>query len=288
MRKFLAFMLLASAAAPALAADGPGDRHGWSRPDRSERSDRSDRSDQQDSHQQSQSEHRERSSGADRPHFSGAEVEHARPALTEDKGGEARHISSGRMRMVQPDGGSLAPTTDAMETRELRVRERQHVAREGVTGPKIVTPEGGEGTLRQLDRPLPRVLRTRTPVVSNTPREGTQPPLRAEHRSRDRTHWSTHWRNDHKYNWHDWRRHHRSIFHLGLYYDPFGWDYRPYSIGWRLWPSYYSSRFWINDPWQYRLPYAPPGYRWVRYWDDAILVDTWTGEVVDVIYNFFW
>jgi len=27
---------------------------------------------------------------------------------------------------------------------------------------------------------------------------------------------------------------------------------------------------------------------WVRYWDDAVLVDTFTGEVIDVIHNFFW
>jgi hypothetical protein len=100
--------------------------------------------------------------------------------------------------------------------------------------------------------------------------------------------WSTGWRNNDRYDWRRWRDRHRSWFHLGFYYDPFGWDYYPYQIGWRLWPSYYGSRFWINDPWQYRLPYAPPGYRWVRYWDDALLVDTWTGEVVDVIHDFFW
>ena len=107
-----------------------------------------------------------------------------------------------------------------------------------------------------------------------------------------RTNWAS-WSTSHgattaKYDWQDHRRRHRSLFHLGFYYDPFGWGYRPYQIGWRLWPSYYSSNYWINDPWQYRLPYAPPGYRWIRYYDDAILVDTWTGEVVDVIYNFFW
>jgi len=27
---------------------------------------------------------------------------------------------------------------------------------------------------------------------------------------------------------------------------------------------------------------------WVRYWNDALLVDTWTGDVVDAIQNFFW
>ncbi|WP_409574764.1 RcnB family protein [Sphingopyxis sp. PET50] len=30
------------------------------------------------------------------------------------------------------------------------------------------------------------------------------------------------------------------------------------------------------------------GYRWVRYYNDALLVDTYSGEVVDVIYDFFW
>jgi hypothetical protein len=34
--------------------------------------------------------------------------------------------------------------------------------------------------------------------------------------------------------------------------------------------------------------YAPRGFRWIRYWDDAVLVDTWTGEVIDVLHNFFW
>ena len=38
----------------------------------------------------------------------------------------------------------------------------------------------------------------------------------------------------------------------------------------------------------YRLPYAPPGYRWIRYYDDAMLIDTWDGTVVDVIRDFFW
>ena len=42
-----------------------------------------------------------------------------------------------------------------------------------------------------------------------------------------------------------------------------------------------------SDP-KYGLPYAPPGYQWVRYYDDALLVDTWSGQVVDVINNFFW
>jgi hypothetical protein len=36
------------------------------------------------------------------------------------------------------------------------------------------------------------------------------------------------------------------------------------------------------------LPYAPAGTVWVRYYNDAVLVDTFTGEVLDVVYDFFW
>ena len=124
-------------------------------------------------------------------------------------------------------------------------------------------------------------------MVSDVPRPGTQPPLRVE-QNRSPIQWSSNWRHNDKYDWENYRRKHRSIFHLGFYYDPFGWGYNPFQIGWRMWPNYYRSSFWINDPWYYRLPYAPPGTRWIRYYDDAILVDTWSGQVIDVIYNFFW
>jgi len=79
-----------------------------------------------------------------------------------------------------------------------------------------------------------------------------------------------------------------SLFRLGRYYDPYGWNYSRFSIGFNLWPSYYGSSFWLNDPWQYRLPPAYGPYRWVRYYDDALLVNIYDGQVVDVIHNFFW
>src|SRR3546814_4031541 len=50
----------------------------------------------------------------------------------------------------------------------------------------------------------------------------------------------------------------------------------------------FGSSYWINDPYNYRLPPAYGPYRWVRYYNDALLVDTYTGEVVDVVYDIFW
>lgn len=106
---------------------------------------------------------------------------------------------------------------------------------------------------------------------------------------RDHRRWSHDWRRDHRYNWHRYRNANRHIFRLGTYYAPYR-DYR-YSrlgVGFRLGSLFYSSRYWINDPWHYRLPPAYGPYRWVRYYDDALLVDIYSGQVVDVIYDVFW
>ncbi|RST32105.1 ATP-dependent RNA helicase [Sphingomonas ginkgonis] len=100
--------------------------------------------------------------------------------------------------------------------------------------------------------------------------------------------WRQEWRQDHRYDWRSYRDRNRSIFRIGLYSDPFGWGYQRFGIGYQLYPGYYQRSFWLSDPWQYRLPPADGPYRWVRYYDDALLVDIYSGEVVDVIYNFFW
>lgn len=100
--------------------------------------------------------------------------------------------------------------------------------------------------------------------------------------------WSNNWRRDSRYDWQRYRNSNRSIFRLGSYYDPFGWGYQPLSIGFMLNAGYYQSNYWLDDPWQYRLPPAYGPYRWVRYYDDAVLVDIYSGQVVDVIQGFFW
>jgi hypothetical protein len=51
---------------------------------------------------------------------------------------------------------------------------------------------------------------------------------------------------------------------------------------------FFGQNYWISDPFYYRLPEVYGPYRWVRYYDDALLVDIYSGQVVDVIYDFFW
>ena len=101
--------------------------------------------------------------------------------------------------------------------------------------------------------------------------------------------WNRDWRRDRRYDWNSWRYRNRSLFRLGSYYSPYrNHRYSRFSIGFFLEPLFFSQRYWISDPWYYRLPPAPPGTQWVRYYNDVLLVDTWSGEVVDVIYDFFW
>ncbi|HEU0097567.1 MAG TPA: RcnB family protein [Allosphingosinicella sp.] len=104
-----------------------------------------------------------------------------------------------------------------------------------------------------------------------------------------RSSWNHSWRNDSRYDWQRYRYSNRNLFSLGSYYAPYrNYRYNRLSIGLFLDSLFYSNRYWLSDPYQYRLPPAPYGTQWVRYYDDVVLVDVYTGEVLDVIYDFFW
>lgn len=310
MRNSLLFLLLASAAVPVFAAPGDdGDREARREARAEARAERQAERAQQPLKSESQVQVRSLEPKHENPSRR-QQAEVVRERVLENKSLRAPGDNSGRpaleRRIVRSDQspGSEPPlntierrrnTTDSV--REWRGRER----RVGNSPAEIEQHNGtlGEGSFRELRRePTGRdaIGNRRGPVIGSIPREGAQPPLPTSTRQ-SRTgrlssvtaqHWRSHWRSDRRYDWRNHRRRHSSLFNFGFYYDPFGWGYQRYSIGSRLWPSYYRSSYWLNDPWQYRLPYAPPGYRWIRYYNDAVLVDTWDGQVVDVIYNFFW
>ena len=102
--------------------------------------------------------------------------------------------------------------------------------------------------------------------------------------------WDNGWRQDRRYDWYSYRSHYGDRYRLGRYYAPRGWSYgySRYSIGIFLNSLLYDQSYWIDDPWSYRLPPAYGTLRWVRYYDDALLVDIRDGYVVDVIHDFFW
>lgn len=102
--------------------------------------------------------------------------------------------------------------------------------------------------------------------------------------------WTNDWRRDRRYDWQNYRRDHRDVYRLPRYYAPYGWryGYSRFSVGIYLNSLLFGQDYWIDDPYDYRLPPAYGTLRWVRYYNDAMLVDVRDGYVVDVIYDFFW
>lgn len=262
MRNLALLLLLASAAAPVMAQSGErsSEDRAAARAERAQaRAERAQtRSEQAESRRQSrESRQQVRSQKVERqqvPSAQQADVVQSQPV-------ESRRDAVRRQRVIERGDAQVSDrTAGGVAPRQRDIRTIPD------TSPTTVVTRNNDGTVT------------------------------THHRNRDGRRWSEnhrrwdrdHWRGDRRYDWRRYRSHNRSLFRLGLYIDPFGWGYRRWGIGSYLYPNYYSSSFWLNDPWQYRLPPVYGPYRWVRYHDDALLVDIYSGQVVDVIYNFFW
>jgi Ni/Co efflux regulator RcnB len=87
--------------------------------------------------------------------------------------------------------------------------------------------------------------------------------------------------------WRDYRRTNPGAFRGPAYVGPRGWRYRPVSVGYRLEPGFWGSRY-VIDPIRYRLPPVAGPTRWVRYGNDVLLVNVRTGRVITVHNGFFY
>jgi Ni/Co efflux regulator RcnB len=93
-------------------------------------------------------------------------------------------------------------------------------------------------------------------------------------------------RQERREDWQDYRRSHRDVYRGGNWRAPF--RYQAWNSGARLRPAYYSSRYYISDPSRYRLSRPGVNMRWVRHYNDVMLVNVRTGRVVQVHRSFFW
>jgi hypothetical protein len=315
MRKLMFVLLLAGVAAPAFAADRDGDRSVFRerRADREKSSDDAPRREAPPAPKKS-AEPRDnpgRGDGAgrasvagpvgdqpraDRPErrTAGDTVRNWRQSSDTEFEQRARKAKDARPTLPErPVGERVNRSADNDTVRNWRGRERDQadVGRTIEERNLRTAPGVRDGGLVETRRSTPGVFTPRERRVSRTPVWGTEPPAPQSARTAraNPSHrWRGDWRHDRRYDWRDYRRRHHDRFRFAFYYDPFGWDYLRYGVGWRMWPSYYRSSYWLNDPWQYRLPPAYGPYRWIRYHNDALLVNIYTGEVVDVEYDFFW
>jgi Ni/Co efflux regulator RcnB len=131
---------------------------------------------------------------------------------------------------------------------------------------------------RELDRSIrrgdsPREVREQARDVRDARQEH-----REDLRDRDRAWGRNDWRNN--------RQGNRGLYARGNWRAPF--RYQAFRAGVRIQPTYYNQRYWIADPWRYRLPRPGMNQRWVRNYDDLMLVDVRRGIVIDVIRGFYW
>lgn len=166
---------------------------------------------------------------------------------------------------------------------------------------------GGE----QARPPAPAVVQPAPEQRRDWNRDGRRPDSeRGERRDRD---WNNDRRDDRRdgrdwnrdgRNWDDARRHQTRPRYDRRHYQPDwrsqqryrGWDYHaPHGFYARSWlfgdllpRSWWEPQYRIDDWWAYGLPIPPIGYEWVRVGDDALLVDLFSGRVVQVARNLFW
>jgi Ni/Co efflux regulator RcnB len=77
-------------------------------------------------------------------------------------------------------------------------------------------------------------------------------------------------------------------FHHGSYNRPQGWYAHRWNTGEYLPALFFAQNYWIDDYQSFGLDDAPDGATWVRYGNDALLVDEDSGEVIQVVYGVFY
>jgi Ni/Co efflux regulator RcnB len=288
MRKILLSVLAATTAltfaSPALAQRGSSDRVDV----REERSERAQA--RQDRSQPQRAQRAQRTERAD----SAPRANRAQPVT------QAQPAQRQAQRQVQHGQGQLQPVQRINQAQPAQ-RQRPLAAQTNRVRDRGVQVDRRSPQVNQRGRPTidreRQISRDRADRQAERPRrvvppQGARPdrmaPPRQTAQHTRAPNWNRDWRRDRRHDWRGYRDRNRTHFRIGVYFDPFGWNYHRFNIGWRLWPAHYSSHFWINSPQMYQLPYAPFPYRWVRYYNDVLLVDTMSGQVVDVIYDFFW
>lgn len=81
---------------------------------------------------------------------------------------------------------------------------------------------------------------------------------------------------------------HHYHYRGGDYRGPSGYNYRRWAYGEMLPSIYWGRDYWIDDYYDYGLADPPPGCVWVRYGNDAVLIDEDSGEILEVVYDQFY
>lgn len=76
-------------------------------------------------------------------------------------------------------------------------------------------------------------------------------------------------------------------YKIGPYHRPAGWTNHRWAYGEVLPRAYWAAPYLIADYWLFSLEVPPVGYEWVRDGNDALLIDTNSGTILQVEYGVF-
>jgi Ni/Co efflux regulator RcnB len=76
-------------------------------------------------------------------------------------------------------------------------------------------------------------------------------------------------------------------YRIGPYHRPPGWTSHRWGYGEILPRAYWGPQYLLADYWLFALEVPPAGYEWVRDGNDALLISTDTGEILQVEYGVF-
>lgn len=77
-------------------------------------------------------------------------------------------------------------------------------------------------------------------------------------------------------------------FRAPVYRRPPGFYDHRWTFGERLPTIFWMRDYWLTNFFAYGLPPPPPGTVWVRYGNDALLIDQYNGEIIQVRYGVFY
>jgi Ni/Co efflux regulator RcnB len=133
-------------------------------------------------------------------------------------------------------------------------------------------PDSGGRPAGRPDAEPNRPAPARPPSSGPRPGPGPRPPgvgPRPPHRFMSEGHW------------------HHGVHGPGFHYPP-GFRYRRWSTGLILPPIFLSAPYYYDNYAPLGLGPPPPGYRWVRYGPDLLLVNIVTGRIADVVDGVFY
>ena len=76
--------------------------------------------------------------------------------------------------------------------------------------------------------------------------------------------------------------------HLAPFLYPHGFRYQRWAVGLALPAVFLAPAYYYGGWGELGLSPPPPGYQWVRYGPDLLLVDTNTGQIADAAYGVFY